>query len=310
MSHIIGRRWFARETYPEPRTAAGPPGPPGPPGPEGPEGPEGPAGAQGPGGGLVAWGSTTVPVASGTYQLAPWNEDIVAIAGQFAWSSGCPLVLACLTVRHNVPGAAAENITYELFINGVGTGLAVTLAANALYATMLLPNVPVGPADLVELRATHAGLTSSPQRIVVTATAGSSIFGLDYQRVDSPNHFTTGAGVPSPQPFVAKPGASLTTPALTGIYRIGWHALMSASSTNVEVGGRLFNVTDAVPVGSDLQIFAPSSSSNEHEDFNDASDILFVGASKTFEVQLRKFSGPTPASVTSNDAWIELWRVS
>lgn len=269
---------------------------------------QGPAGPQGPGGGLVAWGSTTVPVAAGTYKLAPWNEDIVALAGAFAWSSGCPLVLACLTVRHNVPGAAAEDITYELFVNGVGTGLSVTLAANATYATTLLPNVPIGPADEVELRATHTGLTSSPTRIVVTATAGSQVFGVDYQRVDSNALFTTGAGMPAGLFFVLKPGATLTTPALTGTYRVAWELLVNASSANVNTAARLRNITDGVDVGG-VQTFEPSSSSIEVEDMIKSAPVIFAGAPKTFEIQITKLAGPNPGFVSCAFGVIEVWRI-
>lgn len=285
--------------------------PPGDGGGPGPPGPPGPAGPQGPGGGLVAWGVTSLPVAAGTYRVAPWNEDIVALAGQFAWSSGCPLVLACLTVRHNVLGAAAEPITYTLFINGIATGLSVVLNANAAYATTALPNVPVAPSDLVELRATHAGLTTSPQRIVVTATAGAGLFGVDYQRVDSPEVFTTGAGIPSPQPYVPKPGATLTTPALSGTYRVRWELLITGSTANVNAAAQLWNVTDGlvVPDLNGIQRFEPSSSSFEVEDMSKTALIVFAGAPKTFEIRVRKFSGPNPGSIMCAHGVIELWRV-
>ena len=307
VSFRIGRK-FARHVYPD-RSRLGAAGP------TGPEGPTGPVGAQGPGGGLVAWGVTALPVAAGTYRVAPWNEDIVALAGAFAWSSGCPLVLSCLTVRHNVPGGAAEDITYTLFVNGVASGLSVTLAANATYATSITPNVPIGPADEVELRASHTGLTSSPDRIVVTAAAGSQIFGVDYQRVDSPDLFTTGAGIMSPQTFVTKPGASLTTPALTGTYRLRWELLITASTANVNSAARLFNVTDGVivpsvpgfPVG--VQRFEPSSSSDEVEDMSKSALVIFGGAPKTFEIEVRKFSGPTPGFIECALGVIEIWRV-
>jgi hypothetical protein len=214
-------------------------------------------------------------------------------------------------VRHNVVGAAAENITYELFINGAATGLSVTLAANAAFGTTALPNVAVGPADLVELRATHAGLTSSPQRIVATATAGAGLFGLDYQDVESAALFSTGAGLASPTAFVTKPGASLTTPALTGTYRVSWRGIYAASASNVVVGGQLFNVTDAVVVGA-TQFYGPSTSAGSagREDMNGTNDVVFAGAPKQFDVQINKQAGPPPGSGNIRDARIEIWRVS
>lgn len=293
MAHIIGFGRRTRETYPRRL-------------------PPGSSGPQGPGGGLVSWGSASVPTGAGVYKLAPWNEDAIAQAGAFAWSSGCPLILACLAVRHNVLGAAAEDITYELFINGGATGLAVILPANSAYGTTPLPNVAVAPSDEVELRVTHAGLTSSPQRIIATATVGDGddIFGIDYQRVDSAGLFVTGAGMGSPTAFVTKPGASLITPALTGTYRVGWHALVNTTAANVNSATRLFNATDAVIVGSSPQRFEPSSSSQEIEDVNGANNVVFTGAAKTFQIEVRKFSGPNPGAVGIQDAWIELWRVA
>jgi hypothetical protein len=260
---------------------------------------------------LVAWGSTSIPVAAGSYRLAPWNEDIVAIAAQFAWASGCPLVLACISVRHNVLGAADEDITYELFINGAGTGLTVTLAADAPFATSVLPNIPVSPSDDVELVATHDGLTSSPQRVVVTATTGSQVFGLDPQCVESLPLFCVGAGLPPPTPFVTKPGAVLVTPALTGTYRLAWHAIVSTTNPNTQVGVRLRNTTDAVDVGVVQRFEAETSggANPDKEDMNAVHKIVLAGAPKTFELQISKQAVPINASVCIEQAVIELWRV-
>ena len=135
-------------------------------------------------------------------------------------------------------------------------------------------------------------------------------FGQDYQRVDSPALFTTGAGMPAPPAFVIKPGAVLVTPVLTGTYKVIWHALMSTSAANTNSATRLFNLTDGVIVGSSPQRFEPSSSSQEIEDVNGANDIAFAGVSRTFQIEVQKFSGPPPGAVSIQDAWIESWRVS
>lgn len=259
----------------------------------------------------MAWGSTTVPTEAGTYKLAPWNEDIVAILGSFAWSTGCSLVLSCLTVRHNVVGAAEEDITYEVYVNGVASGLSVTVPADAPYGTTLLPNVPIGPADDVELRATHEGLTSSPERIVVTALTGSQIFGLDYQAIESPELFTVGSGQVPPTPYVTKPGAILVTPALTGTYRIAWHAIVSTTNANTQVGLRLRNTTDNVDVGVEQRFEAETSggANPDKEDMNAMHEVTFTGGSKTFELQISKQAVPIVAGVSVEDVRIEIWRV-
>lgn len=138
---------------------------------------------------------------------------------------------------------------------------------------------------------------------------GPTVFGNDYQRVDSPALFSTGAGMASPTAFVVKPGAVLVTPVLTGTYTVEWHALLSTSASNVSASARLFNVTDGVIVGSSPQRFEPSSSAQEIEDINGDNDIAFAGVSRTFQIEIRKFSGPLPGAVDIQDAWIRIWRV-
>jgi len=264
------------------------------------------------GGGVVAAGVDVLPVAAGTYALAPWNEDIVAIAtpaNPFEWVAPADGTLRNFFVRHNVLGAAAEPITYEWYVNGAATGVVVVLNANAAQGSDLVNSFAVLQGQRVELRATHAGLTTSPTRIMATAVFGVGRFGDNYQRVDSAGLFTTGAGMAAPTAFVTKPGAVLVTPVLTGTYKLKWGTLGSTSSANVNSAVRLFNVTDGVIVGASPQRFEPTSSSAEIEDMNGDDDIVFAGASKTFQIEARKFSGPNPSAVTIQGAYIEIWRV-
>jgi hypothetical protein len=260
------------------------------------------------GGGIVAAGVDDLPTAAGTYRLAPWNEAITAAAPVFEWAAPADGTLRNFFVHHNVLGAAAEDITYEWYINGAASGLQVVLAANASTGSDLVNSVDVDQGDLVELRAVHGGLTSSPQRIVGTAVFGVGRFGDDYLRVDSPAMFCTGAGVDPPTAFVTKPGAVLVTPILTGRYRVRFQVISNTSSANVQTEVRLRNVTDGVDVG-DTQVFEPTSSSLEKEDMSAAELVTFTGASKQFELQLRKLDGPKPGSVCVRFAAIEIWRV-
>lgn len=260
------------------------------------------------GGGIIAAGSEGVPVAVGQYWLAPWNDAAPAEAGGHQWIAPADGTLRNFYVLHNVPGGAAEPITYEWYVNNVATGLSVVLNANAVSGSNLVTSVAVAQGDVVDLRATHAGLTSSPERIVATAVFGAGRFGDNYQRVDSPALFLTGLGMASPTAFVVKPGAVLVTPPLTGTYLVRWHAMMNTSSANVEGSARMFNLTDGVQVGS-VQRFEPTSSSTELEDLNDEQEIVFTGASKTFQIEVRKFAGPNPGAVALSAAWLSIWRV-
>ncbi len=260
------------------------------------------------GGGIINAGNDSLPLGAGTYRVSPWSDATVAGAGIFEWSAPADGTIRNFFVRHNVVGAAAEDITYEWYVNGAATGLTVTLAANATVASDLANSFAVLQGDTVELRATHGGLTSSPQRIQATAVFGIGRFGDDYLRVDSQATFTTGAGVSPPQAFVTKPGAVLVTPPLSGQYRVRFQVISSTSSANVQTEVRLRNVTDGVNVG-DTQVFEPTSSSLEKEDMSAAEVVTFTGASKQFELQLRKLAGPLPGSVTVQFAAIEIWRV-
>jgi hypothetical protein len=235
---------------------------------------------------------------------------VVADANTFSWSPACPVVLSCLAVRHVVLGVGGD-IRYEVYIDNAATGLFVVLGAAAAFASVVLPNVPVAPAQSVELRASHLGLTTSPQRIVATVATGSQVFGVDYQAIESPPLFCVGAGVAPPTPFVTKPGAVLVTPALTGTYRIAWHAVVSTTNPNTQVGVRLRNTTDAVDVGVVQRFEAETSGGGnpDKEDMNAMHEIVFAGAPKTFELQISKQAQPQNASVCIEDVRIELWRV-
>lgn len=137
------------------------------------------------------------------------------------------------------------------------------------------------------------------------------VFGRDYQRIDSDPAFTVGAGLPSPTTFVTKPGAVLTTPALTGLYRIKWQAIINTSAANVNGQVRLLNVTDAVTVGG-VQNFEPSTGAGsvDMEDMSASRNITFTGASKQFDVQISKLLGPNAGSTTIQFVSIELWKVA
>lgn len=264
------------------------------------------SGAAGGGSGVIAFGNGTLPTGADTYRLTPWYEEAVATTLAAEWDVPDDGTVRNLFVRHNGAGVGGD-ITYELFVNGAASGLSVVLAASGTVASSLGTVVSVSQGDRLELRASHAGIGTSPARIFAVMQLGLARFGDDYQAVESAALFSTGAGLTAPTSFVTKPGSSLTTPPLTGTYRVAWRATYAASEANVTVGGRLFNVTDAVVVGV-AQMFQPKSPS-DLEDMNGTNEVVFGGAAKTFSVQINKEEGPDPSSVSVRDARIELWRV-
>ena len=67
--------------------------------------------------------------------------------------------------------------------------------------------------------------------------ASGAVFGSDYQTaVDLPRETTTSA--------VFQTKVALTTPPLTGTYRVGWHAVVDQSNASDAVQAQLANITD------------------------------------------------------------------
>lgn len=128
--------------------------------------------------------------------------------------------------------------------------------------------------------------------------AGGSVFGQDYQtEVDLP--------VSSTVSTTFQDKLTLTTPALTGTYRVGWHAVVDQSNGADAVQVQLENTTDAALVGV-LQEHEPKDSRNRIS-VGGFAEVVFTGAAKTFTMQWRQQRGGT-ASI--RDARIEIWRVS
>jgi len=128
--------------------------------------------------------------------------------------------------------------------------------------------------------------------------ASANVFGLDYQTATSIGRSTTTSAT-----FVTK--VTLTTPALTGTYRVGWTAVVDMDSLADSVEARLYNSTDAAQIGA----------TNRHEpkDTNNLihvggfAEVVFTGVSKSISIEYRDQGGGTAGI---QDARIEIWRVS
>lgn len=126
------------------------------------------------------------------------------------------------------------------------------------------------------------------------------VFGKDYQSsVDVSRTTITGTTA-----FQNK--LTLTTPALTGTYRIGWQSVVDLSVVNQNVELQLYNNTDTAVVGV-VQIYRPGHASSRMWGGGSA-EIVFTGVAKTFYVQFRTASAGATAGCA--DARIEIWRVS
>jgi len=128
--------------------------------------------------------------------------------------------------------------------------------------------------------------------------ASANVFGLDYQTATSIGRSTTTSTT-----SVTK--VTLTTPALTGTYRVGWTAVVDVDSIADSVEARLYNSTDAAQIG--------AASRHEPKDTNNRihvggfAEVVFTGASKSISIEYRQQGGGTAGI---QDARIEIWRVS
>jgi len=141
-------------------------------------------------------------------------------------------------------------------------------------------------------------LQASSSTSAAWATPATVVFGQDYQYAESLARSTTTSSV-----FQTK--VTLTTPALTGTYRVAWTAGYGMDSTsNRRIAARLYNSTDAVEL--DIKSVRPSVTTVT-ESAGGFAQVTFTGSAKTFLVQFRALDG---TSVAIENARLEFWRVA
>lgn len=126
-------------------------------------------------------------------------------------------------------------------------------------------------------------------------------FGDDYQ-----SELVSARSTTTSSTFQTK--TTLTTPALTGTYRVAWHAVVdgtSAGGNGTETEARLQNTTDATTVGAPNR-YTPTDV-DDRVSVGGFDDVAFTGSAKTFEVQFRRAGGSGSSGI--QDAHIELWRI-
>jgi hypothetical protein len=136
---------------------------------------------------------------------------------------------------------------------------------------------------------------------VVNITPDGVVFGNDYQTEISTAQSTTTSST-----FQTK--LTLTTPALTGTYRLGWTARVGQSNAGDKVEARLRNTTDSSTVGAPINgIRIEPKDINNRYSVGGFAEVVFTGSAKTFEIQYREQDGNT---ARIEDARIEIWRVA
>lgn len=126
----------------------------------------------------------------------------------------------------------------------------------------------------------------------------SQVFGQDYQTEVVETRSTTTSAT-----FQTK--TTLTTPALTGTYRVSWHAVIDEAGISDQTETRLYNSTDATTLGPVRS--KEMKDSSDRIDVHGVDHVIFTGTAKTFEIQYRQQSGGTAGI---QNARIEIWRVA
>jgi hypothetical protein len=151
-----------------------------------------------------------------------------------------------------------------------------------------------GGQDLA-MGAVADGQTLVRSGTTIAGGAAPTSFGQDYQTAQNDADTTTTSAT-----YVS--ALSLTTPALTGTYRVMAYAMVE----NVDKIGqyRLQNTTDAATLGveSDLRVKTNDMAWHAY------GDVVFTGAAKTFQIQFKDGSGGETQTIRQRR--IELWRVS
>lgn len=141
-------------------------------------------------------------------------------------------------------------------------------------------------------------LTNGSETTLHSHAGGGSVFGAGFQEEVSLGRSTT-----TSSSFQNK--LTLTTPALTGKYRVGWHAVVDQSLASDAVQAQLYNNTNAQVVGT-TQEHEPKDTKNRIA-VGGFEYIDFTGSAKSFTIQYRQQRGSTAGI---QDARIEIWRVS
>ncbi len=138
---------------------------------------------------------------------------------------------------------------------------------------------------------------SGPSAAAWATPAAAAVFGQDWQTAADEGESTT-----TSTSFQDK--LSMTTPALTGTYRVAFYCEISPSTANRLQEARLYNSTNATELC--IGITRPSATS-VYMPIYGFQLVTFSGAAKTFLVQYRSPQGVT---VAIRRARMELWRVS
>lgn len=198
--------------------------------------------------------------------------------------------------KHDVTTAAPSIGIGGSNAEGAATSVARSDHNHALRET-------AGPTDLTIGAIANGEYLRRSGATIIGGSPGGSVFGADYQIVTGASRTTTTANAYG---GVGTTKLTLTTPALTGTYRVAAFATLDQGAANQLGWARLYNNTDAVVMAE--QNHRPSNVAVQAAMALCCADVVFAGAAKSFVLQFR--SGVAGDTTGCRYARIELWRVS
>jgi hypothetical protein len=233
------------------------------------------------------------------HNVATAAPDPGAIAVGNAASEGASNELSRATHIHAV--ARGTPVSVGTTNNaGAGTDFAAGnhvhagLSRNASDFSVFVAKSPAVMTDVLLIEdSTAAGAKKS-----VTVADLPFVFGRDYQTATSEGVTPTTSST-----YAVK--TTLTTPVLTGTYRVNYYCELMTPTANRRCQARLYNVTNVSELCS--TDFIPSTTS-VYQFVTGFCDITFTGAAKTITIQFA--SQNNVATVNIRRARIEIWRES
>lgn len=193
--------------------------------------------------------------------------------------------------KHDITTAAPSTGIGGSNAEGAATSLARSDHNHALRETS-------GPTDLTIGAIANGQYLLRSGATIIGGSPGGGVFGADYQAAASEGPGTTTNAVMQDK-------TTLTTGALTGVYRVGFFCEIQIDTANRRHQCRLYNVTDAAELCYNEDRPSLTSLYQAAAGF---CNVTFTGAAKTFKIQFASQDGT--ATVTIRRARIELWRVS
>lgn len=228
-------------------------------------------------------------VAANTAVLVPTTRTVTAgngLTGGGALSGNIALAVQAADASISV-GAGGVSVNTATLVPSTRT---VTAGNGLTGGGALSGNITLA------VQAADSSISVAPGGIAV---ATASRLPVSYQHTEDATRTTTNT--------TSYPGAvklTLTTPALTGLFRLSWSAIIDYSVTSREMHIRLQNTTNTITLQE--EILRPANTVNA-QPFAGQALVTFTGAAKTFQMQFHAANAADTAGCAY--AYLDIWQV-